>query len=320
MSEVSTLESVTPGLSVQVMNFSAEDRGPGGWTPMLDQARACDAAGVDRVVVSDHVVYGEALEAYGDPKVGGIKGGTQPTDSDGHWLEPLTTLSVIAGATSRIRLHTAILIAALRRPVTLAKSLSTLDVLSCGRVDLGVGVGWQKEEYFAAGLPFEGRGKLLDHTLEVCQTLWREQRASYDDHGLKFEATHMMPKPLQPGGVPIWVSGTINKMVLDRIVRFGKGWIPWGDDQANVGSGVARVREALEAAGRNTEGFQVSAHLPMQKGEGDIDIERSMEQVPGMLESGVTDFRAMLPIPADLNAATDYLSAVVASFRKAAGR
>jgi probable F420-dependent oxidoreductase len=320
MSEISTLESVTPGISVQVMNFAAQDPGPGGWQPMLDTARACDVAGIDRVVVSDHVVSGEDLEAYGDPKVGGIKGGVQPTDSDGHWLEPLTALSVIAGATTRVRLHTGILIAALRRPVTLAKALSTLDVLSCGRVDLGVGVGWQKEEYFAAGLPFEGRGKLLNHTLEVCQTFWREQRASYDDHGLKFEATHMMPKPLQPGGVPFWVSGTINKMVLDRIARFGSGWIPWGDDQADIASGVARVREALEAAGRETRGFQVTGYLPMQKGEGGIDLERSMEAVPGMVEAGVTDFRVMLPIPAELDAATDYLSSVVAIFRKAAGR
>lgn len=320
MSEISSIDAHTPGLSVQIMNFAADDPGPGGWKSFLEQARACDAAGVDRLVVSDHVVYGEDLEAYGDPKVGGIKGGTQPTGPDGHWLEPLTTLSVIAGATSQIRLHTGILIAALRRPVTLAKALSTLDVLSMGRLDIGVGVGWQKEEYFAAGLPFKGRGKLLDHTLEVCETLWRDQRASYSGHGLEFEATHMMPKPLQPGGVPIWVSGTINKLVLDRVVRFGSGWIPWGDDQANVASGIARVREALEAGGRDTKGFQVSGYLPIVKGDGGIDLEATMAAVPGMVEAGVTDFRAQLPIPGELAAATDFLSPVVAGFRKAAGR
>ena len=75
---------------------------------------------------------------------------------------------------TRVRLGTNILLAALRRPVVLAKTAATLDVLSGGRLDLGVGVGWQREEYEAAGLDFDGRGRLLDHTLEVCQTLWRE--------------------------------------------------------------------------------------------------------------------------------------------------
>src|SRR6266700_2074499 len=80
-------------------------------------------------------------------------------------------------------------------------------------LDLGVGIGWQREEYQAAGLDFGVRGRQLDLTLEVCQTLWREQRAKVDVAGLSFGAIHMMPKPLQPGGVPIWVSGRLNGRV-----------------------------------------------------------------------------------------------------------
>src|SRR5207247_2385322 len=106
----------------------------------------------------------------------GQEGGRQPTGPDGHWLEPLTVLSMVAAVTSRVRLATGILIAALRRPVVLAKTTATLDVLSGGRLDLGVGVGWQREEYEAAGLDFHDRGRLLDHTLAVCQTLWRGSR------------------------------------------------------------------------------------------------------------------------------------------------
>ena len=149
------------------------------WRAMLDMARAMDVAGVDRVVVSDHVVFGENLDAYADPSIGGQAGGRQPTGPDGSWLEPVTVLTAIAATTTRIRLGTAILLAALRRPAVLAKQLATLDVLSQGRVDLGVGVGWQREEYEAVGLSFADRGRLLDHTLEVCQTLWTQQRASY---------------------------------------------------------------------------------------------------------------------------------------------
>ena len=175
MSPVAPAPIELPQLSTGLTTFAADD--PGTWQPLLDRAVAADRAGIDRVVVSDHVVFGEDLEAYGRPELGGSAGGKQPTGPDGHWLEPLTTLSVIAGMTSRVRLGTNIVIAALRRPVVLAKTAATLDVLSGGRLDLGVGVGWQREEYDAAGLDFETRGDLLDHTLAVCQTLWREQRA-----------------------------------------------------------------------------------------------------------------------------------------------
>jgi alkanesulfonate monooxygenase SsuD/methylene tetrahydromethanopterin reductase-like flavin-dependent oxidoreductase (luciferase family) len=120
-----------------VTSFAAED--PGTWQPLFDAATVADEAGVDRLVVSDHVVFGERLEEYARPEIGGQAGGKQPTGPDGHWLEPLTTLSVLAGMTSRIRLGTNILVAALRRPAVLAKSTATLDVLSGGRLALGVG-------------------------------------------------------------------------------------------------------------------------------------------------------------------------------------
>jgi alkanesulfonate monooxygenase SsuD/methylene tetrahydromethanopterin reductase-like flavin-dependent oxidoreductase (luciferase family) len=155
----------SPGLSIMLKSYAAEDPGRSGWQPMLERARAADEAGIDRLFVSDHVVFGENLEAYARPELGGAAGGRQPTGPDGHWLEPLTALSVVAGITSRVRLATGILLAALRRPVVLAKTAATLDVLSGGRLDLGVGVGWQREEYEAAGLKFESRGHLLDHTL-----------------------------------------------------------------------------------------------------------------------------------------------------------
>src|SRR3954467_483932 len=128
-------------LSIGVTSFAAED--PGTWQPLFDAATVADEAGVDRLVVSDHVVFGERLEEYGRPEVGGQAGGKQPTGPDGLWLEPLTVLTAMSSVTTRVRLATNILLASLRRPVVLAKTLSTLDVLSQGRVDIGVGVGWQ---------------------------------------------------------------------------------------------------------------------------------------------------------------------------------
>jgi alkanesulfonate monooxygenase SsuD/methylene tetrahydromethanopterin reductase-like flavin-dependent oxidoreductase (luciferase family) len=139
-------------LSVGVPNF-----GPwcaGDWGALLDVARAAEAAGVDRLVVTDHVVLGPHLDAYA--------WGRFPTAPDGPWLEPLTVLTAMAGVTRAVRLSTGILIAPLRPAAVLAKTVATLDVLSGGRVDLGVGVGWQREEYDALGLDFDDRGRLLD--------------------------------------------------------------------------------------------------------------------------------------------------------------
>jgi probable F420-dependent oxidoreductase len=304
-------------LSIGVASFSAED--PGGWDHLAEQARLLDEAGFDRLVVSDHVVFGEALEEYGRPEIGGQAGGRQPTGPDGHWLEPLTTLAYLAGITSRIRLATGILLAALRRPAVLAKSAATLDALSHGRLDLGVGVGWQRAEYEAAGLDFSARGQLLDHTLEVCQTLWREQRAAFDSPWLRFEAIHMMPKPLQPSGVPLWISGTVNPRVVSRLARFGTGWIPWGLAAADVATGIRQMKDALADAGRDPADLQVTGSLPLvQDGQGVLDVARTVEAVPLLARAGVTDFRVAMRLPAGRSAALDQLSALASAFHETA--
>jgi probable F420-dependent oxidoreductase len=307
-----------PGLSIMLRTYSPEDPGPGGWQALFDRARAADDAGVARLFVSDHVVFGENMEAYARPEVGGQEGGRQPTGPDGHWLEPLTVLTAISSITSRVRLATGILLAGLRRPAVLAKTAATLDVLSGGRLDLGVGVGWQREEYEAAGLDFEQRGRILDHTLAVCQTLWRDSPARFESDDLSFEGIHQMPHPIQPGGVPIWVSGTVNKRVVERIVRFGSGWIPWGPAEADPAAWIPRVHEALVAAGRDVAGFQVAGRLPVvTNDDGDIDVDRTMERVPPLIEAGVTDFRAFVRLPRDRAATTERLAGIVTAFNEA---
>lgn len=302
-------------LSMPALNFAAEAR---DWTSLIDHVRVLDEVGVDRTVVSDHVVYGENLEEYGKPEVGGAKGGKQPTGPDGHWLEPLTLLTTFGAVTKQIRLGTNILIAALRRPVVLAKTLSTLDTLTGGRVDLGVGVGWQREEYDAAGLSFAGRGRQLDHTLEVCQTLWTQQTAAYQSDELTFERIHQMPKPAQDGGVPIWVSGTVNARVAKRLARFGSGWIPWGDASADVATGITQMGELLKAEGRDIADYQVVGGLPVVLDDnGLIDIKQTVAAVPALVAAGATDLR-IRPLSTDTPDAVERLRQFVEAFRAAA--
>lgn len=304
-------------LSIQVPNFA---QSPSGWQASIDLAVAADRAGVDRVVVSDHILYGERLDAYGVPSLGGTAGGRQPTDPDGHWLEPLTLLALLAGVTSRVRLGTAVLLAALRPPAVLAKQAATLDVLSGGRLDLGVGVGWQREEYAACGLDFGRRGELLDRCLLLCTRLWTEQVVDFDDGELRLERVHAMPKPAQPGGVPVWVSGRATPRVVARVARFGAGWIPWGDDIVDPRNGVKAMRQGLEDASRDPRSLQVQGTLPTVRGTGgEVDVDATMAGVPNLLEAGVTDFRFHHRW-VDPHLDGELLAAVVGAFRKTVGR
>ena len=307
-----------PQISMQLLNFAAADPGPGGWDHLFDLAVAADVAGVDRIVLADHVVMGERLDAYGDPSVGGTAGGRQPTGPDGHWLEPLTTLAHFSALTSNVRIGTNILIAALRRPVVLAKSLATLDVLSGGRVDLGVGVGWQEEEYLAAGLPFGGRGARLDDSLEVLQALWTTMPTSVSTDTVAFDDIYCVPQPVQDGGVPIWVSGTANRRVARRLVRFGAGWIPWGPAVADPAAGRAEMAALVDAEGGSMDTLQMQGGLaPVNDADGNFDLTATMAQAPALVEAGITDCRVRLPVPKGREAATEFLGEAVTAFREA---
>jgi probable F420-dependent oxidoreductase len=268
-------------LSIPLPNNIADD--PGDWSFIVDYAQYCDRTGVDRVVAADHVVFGEHLEAYGQAESGGIANATQPTGSDGYYLDPMTLLAAASSVTQNVRLGTNILLAALRRPVVLAKAAATLDVLSGGRLDLGVGVGWQREEYDAAALDFGRRGRLLDHTLEVCQTLWLENRADYSSPELTFEHIHMMPKPVQPRGVPIWVSGRATDRVARRLARFGSGWIIWDISVDDMADSIARMRDMVAQANGDASAFPVQAGIFVERhDDGTYDLDKAMAPLAKM--------------------------------------
>ena len=275
-----------PTLSLLVPNFG--DLYPlDGWRGLLDLARAADAAGIDRLVVVDHVVMGENLDAY--------QWGRFPTAPDAPWLEPLTVLSAMAAVTERVRLGTGILIAPLRPAAVLAKTAATLDVLSGGRLDLGVGPGWQREEYDAVGRDFRRRGRLLDETLAACTALWSEGSAAYDVDGTHVTDIWCRPAPQQPGGVPFWIGGELHRRNLDRVVRFGRGWIPiMGASLDDIAAGTATIRAALAAAGRDPDDVTVRAPLPMVRGDAGIDLDRSLAAVPEVLASGARDVHVSL--------------------------
>lgn len=304
-----------PELSVLVRNFAAKPQAD--WQHLLDQAQAADQAGIDRIYLPDHLVFGRDLSAYADPKSGGVVGGVQPTPPDGDWLEPLTVLAALAVTTSRVKLATNVLVAALRPPVLLAKTAATIDVLSRGRLELGVGVGWQEAEYRALGVPFARRGKVLDELLEVCHALWTRPEVTYEGDGFTLDQVHMMPKPVRPGGVPIWLGGRAIPAVARRLARYGAGWIPWATTRDSFADDRERMRSLVEANGGDFARIRVAYPLPTQAAGGALDYPRIFADVPALVAGGVSDFRLGVRLPTDQSAARDLLAELNGHFRRA---
>jgi probable F420-dependent oxidoreductase len=298
-------------LSVGLPNFGSLFA-PGEWRGFVDLARAADDAGVDRIVVVDHVVMGPNTDAY--------QWGKFPVGPEAPWFEPLTMLAAIASATERVRLATGILIVPLRPAAILAKTVATLDVLSGGRVDLGVGTGWQKEEYEASALDFDRRAQLLDDTLGALRALWTDSPAAFSSPTYEFEQIWCEPKPLRKGGVPLWVAGTLHKRNVERIVKYADGWIPiMGEPVEGIAAGAEKLRDALGAAGRAADGFEVQAPLRIAREEGKApDLARSIESVPDLVAAGGTNIQVpMQAFCRDPNAAPAFFTDLVQRFRAA---
>lgn len=275
-------------LSIGLPNFGGW---PGDdWRGFVDVARAAEDAGVDRVVLVDHVVMGPHTDKY--------VWGRFPTPPEAPWAEPLTVLSAMAAVTSRVRLATGILIAPLRGATLLAKTAATLDQISGGRLELGVGTGWQREEYDAAGLDWDRRGQLLTDTLAACKVLWTQTPAAFASETVNFADTYLMPRPVRPGGVPLWIGGSLNKRNLARIVDSGDGWIPiMGLSTEDMARDIVTIRQALADAGRDPAALRVQGPVPMAKDEdGRFDLARTMDGVPEVVAAGATAIQ--LPIQA----------------------
>ena len=272
-----TADSGTPTLTIGLPNFGTWFRSPGA---LVEAAAELDRAGVDRITVVDHLVMGRNTDAYA--------WGTFPTGPDAPWFEPLTMLTAVAAVTSRVRLSTAILVAPVRPAAVLAKTVATLDALSGGRVDLGVGTGWQREEFEAVGLDFERRGQLLDEVIGGCRALWEETPARFASESTSFDDIWCVPGPVQDR-LPVWFAGTLGARNLRRIVELGDGWIPiMGATLDDVRRDAQRLGQAWRDAGRQGEPA-VTVRLPPIRSGDQLDVDATLAQVPDVVAAGATD-------------------------------
>ncbi len=224
-------------------------------------AQAAEDLGYDSLWLSDHVVIPERITSsypYSPD-------GRFPTLATQPYLEPLAGLGYLAGVTRRVRLGTHVLILPYRHPLLTAKMVATLDNLSGGRVDLGIGVGWMREEFEALGLEervFTRRGAATDEQLRILKTVWTEDVASFEGEFYRFDRLGALPHPLQKPYPPIWVGGH-SPAALRRTARFGDGWLPIGGrppadlPPAAVAAGWATIRAEAERVGRDASRLQL---------------------------------------------------------------
>jgi probable F420-dependent oxidoreductase len=205
-----------------------------------------EALGFASVMIADHVVFPVTIDSkYPYTVTGAFPGG-------GDALEQLALMAFIAGKTRRLRLVSSVMILPHRNPVVTAKMLATIDVLSNGRVTVGAGVGWMREEFRALATPdFDRRGAVSDEYLRIFKTLWTECPASFSGEFYRFDAIRCLPQPIQKPHPPIWVGGH-SPAALRRVARHGDGWHPVGANPA-VPLRPAELRASLDELYRLTE-------------------------------------------------------------------
>jgi probable F420-dependent oxidoreductase len=246
----------------------------------LEICRTAEAAGFDSVWGGEHVIRPDKIESpypY-------TEDGEMPGDADTPIPDPLIWLAYVAAVAPTLRLGTCILIVPQRNPLVLAKELATLDTLTDGRVELGLGVGWLREEFEALGIPWERRGARNDEYVAAMRALWAGPHAEYHGEFVDFEPATCNPRPVN-GSIPILVGGD-TPVAIRRAARLADGYYPGTGDPETLAGLIQDVRRAAEKEERNPDEIAIHAMFGAQM----ADPQAGAEQLAKL---GVE--RAMLP-------------------------
>ncbi|MFM9368352.1 LLM class F420-dependent oxidoreductase [Streptomyces sp. Da 82-17] len=248
-----------------------------GAAELADLARTADRSGFAYIACCDHVAIPHRLA------------GAMSTV----WYDPVATLSFLAGITERVRLLSHVAVVGLRHPLVTAKQYATLDHLSGGRLILGVGAGHVREEFEALGADFEGRGAVLDETVDALRAaLGPEEYPEHRGERYEFSGLGQRPRPDQER-VPIWVGGSSAPAVRRAATR-GDGWLPQGDRRAELPAKIARIRQLREAAGLAGSFTFGTIAEPLYVGEPGWDVgRRTLSGKPEALAESLREYRAM---------------------------
>ncbi|MFQ6031206.1 MAG: LLM class F420-dependent oxidoreductase, partial [Dehalococcoidia bacterium] len=241
--------------------FTIPGRGPLA-TPdsLVAIVKKGEELGFDWVLTGDHIVVPNNISSTYPY----TEGGEFPGSSSGSAMEQLTVLSFLAGQTQRIKLVTSVLIVPHRPPLLAAKALATLDVLSQGRLVVGIGAGWMREEFEALGLPpFEERGTVTDEYIRAFKELWTSDAPAFEGEYCRFSDITFLPKPAQQPHPPIWGGGE-SRRAIRRAAELGDAWYPIGSNPQfptgtpdQLAEGMKRLATLAERAGPDPKAVEV---------------------------------------------------------------
>jgi probable F420-dependent oxidoreductase len=268
-------------------------------------AAAADSCGFATLWAGEHVVMVDRSVSrypYSDDGVIGV-----PAEAD--WLDPIITLGFAAAASSRIGVATGVLLLPEHNPVVVAKQAASLDRLSGGRLTLGIGVGWSKEEFAALGVPFEHRAARTAEYVSAMRTLWRDDVASFDGKFVDFDSIRVNPKPVRDRRIPVVVGGN-SDVALRRVAAWGDGWYGFNlDGVAEVRERVATLEQLCAESGRDRSQLRLSVALRTPS-VGDIDA---------LNEVGVDELVLVKAPPDRADAAAEWVSALADQWMSAKG-
>ena len=235
---------------------------------LADIAKLGDRLGFYCMVMPDHILQPNQVNStYPYSLTGDILAAGQ--SGDGEWPEQVTTLAYLAGVTERIRLVTSVMIIPYRNPILTAKMLSTLDMLSKGRLILGAGVGWMEEEFELLNTePFAERGAVTNEYLRAFIELWTNDNPKFEGKYVNFSDITFLPKPVQKPYPPIWIGGQ-SKPAIRRAAQIGDCWHPVGAIPAaplepeELAENLVLLHQYAEKAGRDPATIQVSVKAPL---------------------------------------------------------
>jgi probable F420-dependent oxidoreductase len=251
---------------------------------VLTFARRIEGLGYDSLWASDHVVLPHRMTTpYPYSPTGQF-----PLAPDVPFLEPLVTLALVAGVTERVLLGTSILVLPHRNPVLAAKMCATLDHLSGGRVVLGVGVGWMREEIELLGGSYDERGAWSDEALTVMRACWREQRSAHHGRFFSFDAVGAFPKPVR-GDIPVPIGGHTPR-ALRRVVQHGDGWHAAFITPAALKADLARLQDECARQRRPYEQLKISVRAGLSIRPHPVGVDRKPLQ--GSVDQILADLTA----------------------------
>jgi probable F420-dependent oxidoreductase len=237
----------------------------------LEVCRRAEAAGFESLWGGEHVVLPTTIES----RYPYTADGKIPAVPDTPIPDPLIWLAFAAAAAPTMRLGTCILIVPQRNPLVLAKELATLDRLSGGRLELGLGIGWLREEFDALGVPWEQRGARTDEYVAAMRALWSGPHAEFHGRFVDFPPVTCSPRPVQER-IPILVGGDTDAAIR-RAVRLADGYFPGEGDLDRLATLIERVRVAAEQAGRDPASIEINAMFSQLGGDPLPGVERMVE-------------------------------------------